>query len=147
MLQGCTTTNGYSDPQGPVTSVATLKGQMDMKSLFEFTAVSVEAIDERRIPFVRRGTLYKFKLAPGKHKILVDGGFNNGFGPDCPCEARLVVVGDFKAGHEYRLKGKVKDNRMLAWIEDIATSERVSNIASEPYVTSPKDTYIPVFIN
>lgn len=147
LLQACTTTeNSYVDPAGPASSMATLKGTMNSESLVVFTAFSVQAIDERNIPFSRRGTSYKFNLTPGKHKILVDGSFNTGWGSDCPCEARLVVSADFKAGSAYRLNGKVKDNRILAWIEEVTTSKRVSAVAEEPYVRSPRDTVYPVFI-
>ncbi len=146
VLHGCTTINGYEDPEGNKATLATLKGTMKSEGLAHFTAVSVQAIDEKNIPFMRRGTAFSFKLSPGTHKILVDGSFNNGWGPDCPCEARLVVNANFQAGRSYRLRGRVKDNRMLAWVEDEATGKRVSGVAEEPYVRSPRDTYYPVFV-
>lgn len=146
LLCGCTTTNGYKDPDGTSASLATLHGTMNMENLVNFTAFSVQAIDEKNIPFTRRGTAYSFKVSPGTHKILVDGGFNTGWGSDCPCEARLVVIADFQAGRSYRLKGRVKDNRMLAWVEDESTGQRVSQIAEEPYVRSPRDTYYPIIV-
>ena len=146
LLHGCTTTNGYKDPEGTAATLATLHGTMKLQALAHFTAFSVQAIDERDIPFTRRGTAYSFKLSPGPHKILVDGGFDNGWGTDCPCEARLVVTASFQAGREYRLNGRVKDNRMQAWVEDKETGKHVSPVAEEPYVRSPRDTYYPVYI-
>ncbi len=111
-----------------------------------FTSFSVMAIDEQNIPFLKRGTAYKFNLSPGTHKILIDGGFNTGWSQDCPCEARLVVTADFKADRTYILNGEVRDNRMVAWVEDADTLKRVSKIDEEPYVRSPRDTSYPVFI-
>ena len=57
-----------------------------------------------------------------------------------------MVRADFKAGQVYRLNGRVQDNRMLAWVEEDATGDRVSQIAEEPYVRSPRDTYYPIIV-
>lgn len=137
-VSGCTTTDQYKNAQGSAQSVAILKGGEDRKALATWTYFVVEAIDEKTVSFFQTGTAHQFKLTPGPHKILATAVFNTGWGGLCPCESRLVVTANFQSGRTYRLNGEIKDNRMLVWIEDAATSQRVSDIASEAYVSRPR---------
>jgi hypothetical protein len=141
MLQGCgTTANTYVNPQIDSANAAVLVGKSDRRNLSNWTFFVIEAIDGQSVSFFKSGAIYEHTLTPGIHKILVRGSFNTGWGRACPCESRLVLVADFAAGQRYRVNGEVRDNRMVAWIENATTSQPVSNVAEEPYVTSPKDT-------
>jgi hypothetical protein len=140
-LNACgTTSNTYVEPARSAESTAVLKGKSDWRSLAKWTYFVVETIDGRSIAFMKSGAAYDYSVAAGLHKVMVKGSFNTGWGGSCPCESRLVLNAEFVPGQSYRINGEVRDNRMVAWIENATTSERVSEIAEEPYVTSPKDT-------
>jgi len=89
------------------------------------------------------------KVQPGRHAFHLHGIFR-GWGwpgtPDMsrPQDSRLELTVDLKAGHLYRVTGEPRGTTVFAWLEDLATGERVSEVASSPYY--PFGSGTPIFI-
>jgi hypothetical protein len=148
ILTGCAST--VTLDSAPDSTLATIVGQIDrtdgMANWRSFVLVSVDGKPVTHgFMSDQRDTVVK--VASGQHRIVVQAGFNTGFGSSGPWEAIVLLPVDVEAGKEYRINGAVRDDLYFVWLEDAQSKAKASAEASAPYgVNRPTSTYVPIFI-
>lgn len=148
LLSGCATT--VTLDSAPDSTLATIVGQIDrtdgIANWRSFVLVSVDGKPvSHGVMSDQRDTVVK--VGAGPHRLVVQAGFNTGFGSSGPWKAIVLLPVQVDAGKNYRINGAVRDDRYFVWLEDAQSKIKSSAEASALYGASrPTNTYVPIFI-
>ena len=114
----------------------------------DWKGFGVAAIDNKFVSLGLFGSYdtTSFKLSKGIHSIVVTSEFNRGAWNSCPCQASAKLILNVKENHQYIVRGRVKGDKIIFWIEDKITHKRVTKTVSKPYHSEPQTVYIPIYI-
>ena len=142
-LNGCAGSGAYqlSSQEGSEMN-ASLKGNVKREGLFHYDLYSIDAVDNKAVSHLLEGAEKEVQILPGEHTIVVHAMFNRTLGGSCPCETRLALTAKFEPQKNYILNGKVDGATISAWIEEVGTSQKVSEVVAQPYRSAPQDTYV-----
>ena len=115
LFAGCATKQAYEGPKLPPESVAIIKpsnpGVIDLAVILQ--------VDGKKRGFFEEIA----EVLPGEHTVLIQ--VSSGFPPVTIYRTKALPF-NAKAGHVYRVEGKVRGGRAIAWIEDETTNEVVA---------------------
>lgn len=148
VLSGCATTvvNLHSAPD---TEIATITGAIDREGQWDWRTYTLISVDGVRIKhgFMadERDTLVK--VAPGKHRILVEAAFNTGFRSAGPWHVYVELEAEVAGDRMYRVNGEIREHKYHVWLEGLEDGSKASPEVSAPYTIRHVNTmYVPVFI-
>ena len=117
LFGGCTTKQAYEGSKLPRESVAVIKpttGAIDQTIIVQVDGVAgkTRVIAEEI-----------FEVLPGDHTVVIRA--ISGWFPVYSTRERTLSF-NARAGHVYRVEGKVRDGKAIVWIEDETTNEVVA---------------------
>lgn len=115
LFAGCATKQAYEGSKLPRESVAIIKpstpGLIDLAGILQ-------------VDGTKRGFFEEIaEVLPGEHTVLVQ--VSSGFFPVTFYRTKTLSF-NARAGHVYRVEGKVRGGKAIAWIEDETTNEVVA---------------------
>jgi len=149
-LAACATSADMSRKSSPpdMASRATVIGHEERETPYTWQSFIPVMVDSKAVKhsFFANHVDTVVNVDPGARRFVVRAAFNAGIGSGGIREAIVLLVAQIEAGKSYRLNGRVRDNQMVVWLEDLATGTRVTEESAANWTSVASQSYTPIFI-